>query len=70
VPLKVRDRWQIALYVPEDLKKKIKAEARRQRRSNSATVIEILLRYFAEQESKIPLAKETDADRQSTTTTQ
>jgi hypothetical protein len=43
---KVRDRWQIALYVPQELVRPLKAEARKQKRAHSATVVEILRHYF------------------------
>jgi hypothetical protein len=62
---KVRDRWQIALYVPRELEQPIKREARRQNRASSATVIEILRQYFdlqaAEKRIAESLAKETSA---------
>jgi len=51
---KVRDRWQIALYVPQELVRPLKAEARKQKRAHSATVVEILRHYFGEQEVSKP----------------
>lgn len=45
----VRDRWQIALYVPADLKMPIKREARRRDRSYGMTILQIVRAYFNEQ---------------------
>jgi len=56
---KVRDLWQIALYVPPDLARKIKAAAREQHRGYAPTVLELLRRYFADREGQ--KAEEPDA---------
>lgn len=57
--LKVRDRWQIALYVPRELEKPLRSAARRQNRAYSATVVEILREYFEKKDAPIPTAQAT-----------
>lgn len=42
---------QIAVYPPDDLRKKIEAEAAKRRRKLGPTVLEILLEYFAKQKA-------------------
>ena len=54
---KVRDRWQIALYVPQELVRPLKAEARKQKRAHSATVVEILRHYFEQETGKADAAQ-------------
>ena len=49
---KVKDRWQIALYVPPELEKRLRNEAKRQRRSHNATVVEILRAHFYQEDAK------------------
>ena len=43
---RVRDRWHIALYVPRDIVKPLRAEANKRERAYSTTVVEILRQYF------------------------
>ena len=43
---RVRDRWQVAVYVPRELVKSLRTEAHKRNRAYSATVIEILRQYF------------------------
>ena len=62
VKQRVKDRWQVALYVPKDLVKPLKAEARKRDRAFSATVIEILKQYFNEQEVQTRIAQKVEHD--------
>jgi hypothetical protein len=48
---RVRDQWQLALYIPPDLAKQLKAEARRQNRANAPTVLQIMREYFSKKEA-------------------
>ena len=54
---RVRDRWQVALYVPKDLVKPLKTEARKRDRAFSATVVEILRLYFEQREVEARIAQ-------------
>lgn len=49
---RVRNRWQIALYVPRDLKSKIMQEAHARHRGYGPTVLEILREYFEAADTK------------------
>ena len=50
---KVKNRWQIAVYVPADLEKRLKTLARKEDRSHNATVVDILRRYFLAEDAKV-----------------
>ena len=59
---RVRDRWQIALYVPKELVKPLRAEARKRERAYSATVVEILRLYFEQREVEARIAQKVTHD--------
>jgi hypothetical protein len=44
---RVRDRWQIALYIPRGMYRQLRAEAHARDRGFGPTVIEILREHFA-----------------------
>jgi len=58
--VRVRDQWQLALYVPADLVKPLRAEARRMHRGFGPTVLEIMRRYFATETATVIPEVETD----------
>src|SRR5215472_9727465 len=58
---RVRDRWQVALYVPPELKRKIKAAAAAEDRGSGPTILRILREHFAGMEDKQPPVEETHA---------
>ena len=57
---RVRDRWQVALYVPRELVKLLRAEAHKRDRAYSATVIEILRQYFDQKAVEDRIAQKID----------
>ena len=48
---KVRNRWQVALYIPRGMYRLLRAEASARDRGFGPTVIEVLREYFEKKEA-------------------